>query len=341
MQPTEPRIAGLWYGGDFAGKDAITFHLRPHHVQALESALAALRQRGLRQPAFGVTDFDLGDIAGEVHALRDEVMRGRGIVIVRGFPVDRHEVEDMEDMFYGFGCHLGRAVSQSRMGDRLGHVTNVSGADAAERGYRSSKELSLHTDNDDIVAMLCLQPAASGGVNRFVSSPAVHAVLAREAPASLEPLYRGYHYHWKGEQPPDEPPVTDYRIPVFSAPGDVLSCCYLRDFMQMAWEELGEQPAPGEVAALDAFDDVCAREGMALDLSLERGEAFLINNHTVLHARSAFEEQPEPALRRHLLRLWLKCPGERPLHEALVRYYGPDGIVPSADGGTYYTGKAL
>ncbi len=333
--------AALWHGRDLADGDAIRFEFGDAHLRALDTALGGLRRRRLRQPHFDAADFDLAEMAEEIRALRDEVLHGRGIVIARGFPVDRYDLEDIEDLFYGFGCHLGRAVSQSRMGDRLGHVTNVSGPDAAERGYRSSKELSLHTDNDDIVAMLCLQPAASGGVNRFVSAPAVHATLAHEIPHLLAPLYRGYRYHWKGEQPPGEPAITDYRIPVFSAPDGVLSCCYLRDFMHMAWEDLGETPSTDELAALDAFDAVCARDGMALEARLRRGDAFLINNHTVLHARDAFEEHADPAMRRHLLRLWLKCPGERPLHAALVRYYGEDGIVPSTSGETYYRGNPL
>ncbi|MEQ9125211.1 MAG: hypothetical protein RIM80_21900, partial [Alphaproteobacteria bacterium] len=31
--------------------------------------------------------------------------------------------------------------------------------------------------------------------------------------------------------------------------------------------------------------------------------------HTILHSRTAYEDWPEPERRRHLLRLWLACPG--------------------------------
>jgi hypothetical protein len=38
----------------------------------------------------------------------------------------------------------------------------------------------------------------------------------------------------------------------------------------------------------------------------------LLHNHTILHARSAYEDWPEVERKRHLLRLWLSPPG-RPL----------------------------
>ena len=44
-------------------------------------------------------------------------------------------------------------------------------------------------------------------------------------------------------------------------------------------------------------------EGFEMDL--EPGDVQLISNHTVLHARTAYQDHADPARRRHLLRLWL------------------------------------
>jgi hypothetical protein len=41
-----------------------------------------------------------------------------------------------------------------------------------------------------------------------------------------------------------------------------------------------------------------------------------------LHDRTAFEDWPEPERRRHLLRLWLACPGARELPPAFAARYG-------------------
>ena len=37
-------------------------------------------------------------------------------------------------------------------------------------------------------------------------------------------------------------------------------------------------------------------------MTLQRGDIQLVHNHTLLHDRTAFQDAPEPSLRRHLLR---------------------------------------
>ena len=51
--------------------------------------------------------------------------------------------------------------------------------------------------------------------------------------------------------------------------------------------------------------------GAALDMQFEPGDVQLISNHTVVHARTAYED--DPGSERHLLRLWLSC-WRKPAH---------------------------
>ncbi len=44
-----------------------------------------------------------------------------------------------------------------------------------------------------------------------------------------------------------------------------------------------------------------------LDMAFEPGDMQFLLNHSILHARTAYEDWPEPERRRHLLRLWLAC----------------------------------
>jgi hypothetical protein len=50
----------------------------------------------------------------------------------------------------------------------------------------------------------------------------------------------------------------------------------------------------------------------------------LLNNHTTMHARTAFEDYGEPGRQRHLLRMWIAVSDERrrPLSNALDDRYG-------------------
>lgn len=330
-----------WKGSDFASKDDFAFDLGSAHLAAFEAALEGIRSRGLKAEGFGRQDFDLTPIADDMGDIFHQLMGGRGLLLLRGFPVDDYDLDDIAALYWGFGAHLGEAVSQSRMGDRLGHVLDASGRNPRERGYRSSKELDLHTDSDDIVGLLCLRPAKSGGASRLVSALAVHNQISAAHPEFLAPLYNGFHYHWRGEEPEGEPPITDYRVPVFSTVDGVVSCCYLRHFIDMAAVESNRPLSELERAALDYFEAVSNREDMLLKFELEAGEALFFNNYAVLHSRTAFEDHAEPERRRHLLRLWLSAPGGRPIDANLRRYYGDGGIAGRGDGDTLYQGDTL
>jgi len=325
---------GVWRGSDFAGKDAIAFDLTARQVTILEDATARVQGQDLQ--SIRREDFPLPGLAEDLARVRDTVLHGRGIALLRGFPAAAHDADFMTRLFWGLGTHLGKAVSQSLMGDRLGHVVDVSGENPHERGYRSRKALDFHTDSDNIVAMLCLQQAREGGESLFASALSVHNEILARDPELLDFLYRGFRYHWRGEEAPGEPPVTDYRVPVFSRCGEDVSCVFLRRHLELAADAEGPPLTERERQALDLLEDIAAREDVLLRFRLEPGEGYLINNYTVLHARTGFADGAAAGQRRHLLRLWLKVPEGRQLVEPVRRFYRDDGISPRTGGNTLY-----
>src|SRR5207253_10712589 len=129
----------------------------------------------------------------------------------------------------GIGPHPGSGLSQSVLGDRLGHVKDFSREDPGARAYRNKQELSPHTDSCDLVGLLCLRNAqAGGGVSRLSSAISVHNALLAEQPDVLAALYRGYVRHRRGEERPGELPYTPYRIPVYSNVEGKVSARYVR-----------------------------------------------------------------------------------------------------------------
>ena len=53
------------------------------------------------------------------------------------------------------------------------------------------------------------------------------------------------------------------------------------------------------------IDEINSSSDFHLDMDFAPGEIQFINNYTVMHSRSAYEDHPDPALRRDLIRLWL------------------------------------
>ena len=265
------------------------------------------------------------DITGIKHALDD----GRGIVVVRGFPVGQWAAEDVELMYWGLGCHLGTVASQSVLGDRLGHVTDVSDVDPNARAYRNRRELSLHNDFGNYHGMLSLSVALRGGESRFASYLAVHNAMLAEAPHHLPRLYCGYPLYRLGEEAEGELPYTPHRVPVYSVCRGWLSCRYMRGFIEAGATLRGRPLEAPDVAALDCLDLVAHREEEMVEFLLEPGEAAFYNNLIVMHARAAFENGPSADSRRHLLRLWIYADGARPVVPEVEVFDSP-GIPPQA-----------
>jgi hypothetical protein len=338
-QPVRARSA--WRPADFPTPDAFSFTLTDAHFAAFDRALTANRDAGRNAEDLAARDFGLESIAGDVSAWRDEVLRGRGFIVLREFPRDRYPPDDLGMLFFGLGTHFGRAVSQSSMGDRLGHVTDVGGKDRRERAYRSSRELTLHTDRCDTVGMLCLQKALAGGLSGYASAHTISNESLASRPELLEPLFSGFRYHRRGEELPGEPVVTPYKVPVLSESEGELSTVFLRAYIEMAAKELATPLTERVVAALDYFEEVGRRDDVTLRFMLEPGHAIFFNNCTVLHNRTSFEDDPDPARKRHLLRLWLMLDGLRPLASDVHAYKGTTGILGHEGSSTYYRGHAI
>ena len=311
-----------WRPADFADRDAYTIALAPRHLIAFDEAIARNRAAGRATEDVRAEDFTLDAIAPDLAAWRHEVLHGRGFVLLRGISGDRYSPDDQAAIFWGLGTHLGRAVSQSAMGDRIGYVTDVGGKDRRERAYRNSRELTMHTDRCDVIGMLCLVQAMRGGVSGYSSAHTIYNDILASRPELLEPLFAGLRYHRRGEELPGEPPITPEPVPVLSESEGELSVVFLRAYMEMAAKEIGTSLTAEQTAALDYFEAVAARPDVRLEFTLEPGEAIFFNNCVLLHNRTAFEDHPEPARRRHLLRLWLEVPGMRAIHPDLAIFPG-------------------
>ena len=326
-----------WTAIELPPKQELSISIDERHVLEFDRALIKAREAGASLETLASHDFPLGNIAEEVADWRTRLVTGVGLVLLRNFPIERYSIQDLEMIYLGLGCHLGLPVSQSNLGDRVGHVINIGGDDRRERAYRNSRELSLHTDRCDYIGMLCLRPSRTGGVSGYASAIAVHNRILATRPELLGPLYEGYRLHRFGEQLPGESPVTDHPVPVFSFSDGWPNVVYIRGYIDLAVDEKHYELSDLQLEALDYFDELAHSEEFCFDTVLEPGELAFTNNCLLLHRRTAFEDYKEEAKRRHLLRLWLVDPS-RPIAEAANRHKNIHGIEKINGGGTYYGG---
>ena len=325
--------AAAWTPQDLGGIPKLEVSLSRKHRDGL---LAALDQvRDLAPEAITREVFPLTSMAADVARWSHDVKQGRGLLFLRGMPIEGLDTEDAARMFFGLGTHFGVAVSQSNNGEKLGHVVNVGGQDPRERAYRSARRLGMHTDRCDYVGMLCVRPAAHGGISGYSSALAVHNEILKTRPELLAPLYRGFRLHRFGEQT-DDSPLTSEPVPVFTETDGVPNIVYIRGYINLAVNEGHYALSDIEQEALDYFDEVADREDMKLEVRLESGDATFTNNCVLLHNRTAFEDHDDPAKARHLMRLWLMDP-DLPAAASIRAHKNMYGIEKVEGRGTYYT----
>src|SRR5690242_6707097 len=244
-----------WRGAEL-DRAALYWDFTPAHLAAIDELMARVEPLGLPFHAIRREHFSHPALDRDLAALLHRIKTGPGLVIMRGFPVDKYDPERMQSLYWGIGTHFGHGCSQSADGDYLGHVTNVQ---KASRGYTTDRELNLHTDSAEIVGLLCVRNAKEGGLSIYASSLKVHEIIAREHPEYVPVLERGFHCDRRGEEAPDDEPITPYRVPVFSTKDGVLSCRYVRGVIDRGAESLGQPLTDFEKEAIACFEESAQR----------------------------------------------------------------------------------
>ncbi|MBV9842537.1 MAG: TauD/TfdA family dioxygenase [Sphingomonadaceae bacterium] len=252
---------------------------------------------------------------------------GQGLLTLRGLPVRERPLDDIWRIYWGIGAHFGIGVSQNTHGQLQGTVAVQPGGVGA-RVYATSTMAPLHCDRIDILSLLCINKARSGGENVFASSLKVWELIEAERPDILARLKRGYPQHRNHEEPEGCAPVTPYRVPVFGEADGLRSAYYGGNAMLVHQEQMfAEILTDADREALIYLADVMNRPELALRQTLEPGDAVFINNMELTHSRTAFEDGDDPAERRLLLRLWLQGRPCRPIPQDMRVIHNPSGML--------------
>ncbi len=270
-------------------------------------------------------DFTLPTLGSVLEQARRDVVDGRGFVLIRGLPIEGRDRAWVMRAWFGIGAWFGVARPQNAAGHLVGHVKDLGEdkSDPKTRLYRTNARQRFHVDSCDIVGLLCLQPSRTGGASSLCSSTAILAEVARTRPDLAEVLARPFIYDRKGEVPAGKGP--HYEIPIAHHFAGRTTIYFARDFIEAAQKRFPDIPrlTALQVEALDLIERLAESDRFRLDMDFRPGDMQFVHNHVLLHSRTAYEDWPEPARRRHLLRLWLSAHDPRPLPPVFAERYGP------------------
>jgi hypothetical protein len=308
-------------------------------VEELKGAVEASRAVPIVE--LTARDFPLPTLGKRLRELQRDVVHGHGFTLLRGLPVRELDRESVARMYVGMGRHFGDPVPQNAKGHLLGHVKDIgqNPHNPEHRIYATNYRHLFHTDSCDIVGLLCLQPARSGGRSAIASSTSIYNAMVRTRPELVRELEQPFHVDRKGEIPEGQGPT--YQLAIFHHVAGQLTTVYARDFIQAAQRfEHVPRLTRLQVEAMDLLDELAASDTFRLDMDFQPGDLQFLHNHQILHARTAYEDYPEPERKRHLLRLWLSVSNGRELPAALAARYGAV-TVGTLRGGVRVPGQTL
>ena len=294
-----------WRGSTLRESDAWIARLSPADQDEMVALARRLRSTGKPREALTPDDADPGRLGGLLRGWRDELSRGRGFVLVRGLPLDRLSPDDATLVYWALGLHLGKPVPQNLAGELLTDIRDT-GADPDDRStrlYRTRAEQDFHTDGADIIGLLCLHGAKSGGESRIVSSVTVFNEVLRQRPELAPVLFEDFCWHYF--EPGMERPIHFVR-PICAERGGGLNTSFIPWYIRRA-QELPEVPRMSDAQrdAIAIVERIANEPDLYLDMEFLPGDVQLLKNAVILHKRTEYEDFPEPERKRHLVRLWL------------------------------------
>ena len=270
------------------------YELTRSDVQELQVAVRHVITLRLDPARLTRDQFPLGSLAAVLAAID----RTAGYCLIRGIPVEHYSLQEACIVLCGLGAQFGRLMPQDSSGAVIHHVR--AGGIAPARGYQTSLGLPFHSDSCDTVGLLSIRAARSGGLSSMASARAVHDAIAETRPDLLRTLYEPFHIERHSGQ------VGYYSIPVFMWHAGRLFCRFNPGYVYSA-QRHAETPrlTVQQEGAIQLFLELCDSEAIRIDMELFPGDLQLLDNNTLVHSRTAYEDPPEVTKQRHLMRLWL------------------------------------
>ncbi len=288
-------------------KRQLTLTLSPEQRAAIDRVLRGIAH----MPVQSIERKHAADPVFEALArdVEAELADGRGLIVVHGIDRAAYSNEECERIFWALGTHMGDAAVQNKQGDQITHVTQDK-AHPTERGYRSSAELSPHTDAYAILGLMCLDRSESGGFSHAASALAIHNEILGTRPDLLPALYEGTHYATLDARGTSLGPTPE-KVPLFSCVDGKVSVFFSRQNSNEAVRQSGEPLDPAFAEGADLFERLARDERFRIEFMLDPGEIMFVNNYVLVHARTEFEDSERH--KRDLLRLWLNNAPMRPV----------------------------
>lgn len=240
-----------------------------------------------------------------------DIKNGPGFSILRLDNQSKDEAHLVTVAFWNLFTCFAEPLPHSLNGDLVYRIEHSAQTPPASRYYsKSNIGGDIHTDGTYIhtvppfyVGLVCLEQATYGGESILVDGRRIYAELRSKSPDALHFLEREYHFDCDGQVPSRK----TIQRQIIRNTACSLQIQYLRQYIEVGHRRVCVPLEPGAVRSLDILDELLGREEFRCIYKLRRGEMIVLNNHIMLHGRTAFTDGHERRSKRLFIRLWGKA----------------------------------
>ncbi len=270
----------VWYNEKLFESRYWNYHFTAAEIAEIETAIRSLKTNpnAVSFPRLNQT----------LSAVSEELENGKGTVLLKGMPIGQYSEADLTAVYQLLCRQMGVPVRQSGanwdsdLRESSQFITAIRAeAHSSSQGQQSNDAYQLHTDRYDVLSLLCVRQARTGGENRLASALTICNEMLQSQPEIAQGLFQGMPWLYEGEGGWISYPTWCIHKGKFTTQ---VSSTYPR-LSQLV--KGAAQLTEGHKQGLESLQTIGNQVGVTL--RLEPGDWLLVNNHTVYHARSSWE----------------------------------------------------
>ena len=247
-----------------------------------------------------------------VENLKNKILiNGCGFFVINGHELSNLSLDEKRSIYTIISKIIGELLEQNKDHEKVVVIKDLGKTMKTGGRYHQTKEGgSYHTDGShifknppDYVGLLCINPAKSGGVSKFMSAYTIHNKLLKKQKLQ-KILYEKFHHDKKNENMEEEN-ATRFE-PIFQFVNNELKFKYQRELIFTGHEKAKQPLTQIQIQAIKFLEEILSNSDQVVTYTLKSGDMMFSNNRWLIHDRTLFEDFEDEKLKRLLLRTWIR-----------------------------------
>jgi hypothetical protein len=247
-----------------------------------------------------------------VKTLKNKILiNGCGFFVINGHELSNLSLDEKRSIYVIISKIIGKLLEQNKDHEKVVMIKDLGKTMKTGARYHHTNEGgSYHTDGShifknppDYVGLLCINPAKSGGVSKFMSAYTIHNKLLKKQKLQ-KILYEKFHHDKKNENVGEEN-ATRFE-PIFQFVNNELKFKYQRELIFTGHEKAKQPLTEIQIQAIKFLEEILSNSDQVVTYTLKSGDMMFSNNRWLIHDRTLFEDFEDEKLKRLLLRTWIR-----------------------------------